>query len=309
MEPNKKKSTISTIATIAVVVGGVFIYNNFMRSKPNEYIAFYSTVKGLQQSSPVMVKGVRVGKIKDVTIQPDGLVKVTLLLKKGMQVPDSTKAMLTSSGLLGDKSITLTLANNTRYLESGDTLLSDVDNSGVSANTQVEPMAETAHYLLYSADTTLRGINALIQNGLLNKFVKPLISFEKSIKKYEGISADLNKDNSIVNGIASANKSSAELANSSKEWKKSLQDIQQSTKGLADKNMQQQLTDIGSNMKKLQASVSDISKEGGSINKMATDKSTYTNATKQLDTANQSMKELQANPPGFSILGKSKKKK
>lgn len=309
MEPNKKKSTISTIATIAVVVGGVFVYNNFMRSEPNEYIAFYSTVKGLQQSSPVMVKGVRVGKIKDVEIQPDGLVKVTLLLKKGMQIPDSTKAMLTSSGLLGDKSITLTLANNTRYLESGDTLLSDIDNSGVSPNTQVAPLAETAHYLLYSADTTLRGINALIQNGLLNKFVKPLVSFEKSIKKYEGISADLNKDNSIVNGIASANKSSAELANSSREWKKSLQDIQQSTKGLADKNMQQQLTDIGSNMKKLQASVSDISKEGGSINKMATDKSTYTNANKQLDTANQSMKELQANPPGFSIFGKSKKKK
>lgn len=309
MESNKKKSVISTIATIAVVVGGVFIYNNFIRSKPNEYIAFYSTVKGLQQSSPVMVKGVRVGKIKDVAIQPDGLVKVTLLLKKDMQIPDSTKALLTSSGLLGDKSITLTLANNTRYLQSGDTLLSDIDNSGVSANTQVEPLAETAHYLLYSADTTLRGINALIQNGLLNKFVKPLVSFEKSIKKYEGISANLNKDNSIVNGIASANKSSAELANTSKEWKKSLQDIQQSTKGLADKNMQQQLTDIGSNVKKLSASVNDLSKETGSVHKMATDKSTYTNATKQLDTANQSMKELQANPPGFSIFGKSKKKK
>lgn len=309
MEPNNKKSTITTVATIAIVVGSLFVYNNFIRSKPNEYIAFYSTVKGLQQSSPVMVKGVRVGKIGEVAIQPDGIVKVTLLLKKGMQIPDSTKAMLTSSGLLGDKSITLTLANNTRYLQSGDTLLSDIDNSGVSANTQVEPMAETAHYLLYSADTTLRGINALIQNGLLNKFVKPLISFEKSIKKYEGISADLNKDNSIVNGIASANKSSTELANSSKGWKNSLQDIQQSTKGLADKNMQQQLTDIGSNMKKLQTSVSNISKEGGSINKIATDKSTYTNATKQLDTANQSMKELQANPPGFSIFGKSKKKK
>ncbi len=309
MEPNNKKSTITTVATIAFVVGCLFVYNNFIRSKPNEYVAFYSTVKGLQQSSPVMVKGVRVGKIGEVAIQPDGIVKVTLLLKKGMQIPDSTKALLTSSGILGDKSITLTLANNTRYLESGDTLLSDIDNSGVSANTQVEPMAETAHYLLYSADTTLRGINALIQNGLLNKFVKPLISFEKSIKKYEGISADLNKDNSIANGIASANKSSTELANSSKGWKNSLQDIQQSTKGLADKNMQQQLTDIGSNMKKLQTSVSNISEEGGSINKMATDKSTYTNATKQLDTANQSMKELQANPPGFSIFGKSKKKK
>jgi len=309
MEPNKKNNTVRTIVTIAIVAAGVFAYNKFLRSKPNEYIAFYTTVKGLQSSSPVMIKGVRVGKIKDVQIQPDGLVKVTLLLHKDMQIPDSTKALLTSSGLLGDKSITLTLANNNRYMEPGDTLVSELDNSEVGASNKVEPIAETIHYLLYSTDTTLRGINVLLQHGLATKFVMPLKSFEKSIKKYEGISADLNKDNSITNGIAAANKSSGELAAKSTGWKKNLQSIQQSSKELADKNMQQQLKDIGGNVKKLSASVNNISKEGGSVNKMATDKSTYTNAAKQLDTANSSMKELKNDPPGFSIFGKSKKKK
>lgn len=309
MESNKKKGNIGTIATIAIVAAGIFAYNKFFRAKPNEYVAFYNTVKGLQSSSPVMVRGVRVGKIKDVQIQPDGLVKVTLLLHSDMQLPDSTKAVLASSGLLGDKSIALVYGNNKNYMQPGDTLISELGNDDVAASNKVEPITETVHYLLYSADTTLRGINVLLQHGLTTKFIMPLKSFEKSIKKYEDISADLNKDNSITNGIASANKSSGELAAKSTGWKKSLQSIQQSSREFADKNMQQQLKDIGGNVKKLSASVNDLSKETGSINKMATDKSTYTNASKQLDTANRSMKELKDNPPGFSIFGKSKKKK
>eukprot|EP01136_Pigoraptor_vietnamica_P027118 Opistho-1_new@83043 len=309
MEPKKKKGNIGIIAAILIVATGVFVYNKFFRAKPNEYIAFYNTVRGLQSSSPVMVKGVRVGKIKDVQIQPDGLVKVTLLLKGDMQLPDSTKAYLASSGLLGDKVIALVFSNSKNYMERGDTLISELGKDDAVVSAKVEPITETVHYLLYSADTTLRGINVLLQHGLSTKFIMPLKSFEKSIKKYEGISADLNKDNSITNGIASAGKSSGELAAKSNDWKKSLQSIQQSTRELADKNMQQQLKDIGGNVKKLSASVNDLSKETGSINKMATDKSTYTNAAKQLDTINSSMKELKDNPPGFSIFGKSKKKK
>ncbi|MBL7684394.1 MAG: MCE family protein [Flavipsychrobacter sp.] len=307
---NKNRGRIGTVTTIALIVAGIVVYNKYLRSKPNEYIAFYNTVKGLQASSPVLIKGVRVGKIKSIEILPDGIVKVTMLLNDELQIPDSSKAMLMSAGVLSDKTISIVLADNDHYMLPGDTLLSEMDNSTMNASAQVAPFTETAKYLLYSTDTTLRDINHQLQNGLMKSFVLPLADFEKSMHKYEGLSASYNsKGDSIAKTINSISNSTANMAKDSRSWGKSISNIQTQTKELADKDMRQQLSSIRSNIKKLNTTVTDVTKPGGDVHKLAIDKATYTSAALQLDTANQSMKELKENPPGFSILGKSKKKK
>ncbi len=309
MEKKQSNSWIGTVIVLAVIVASVWVYYNYFRSQPNEYVTFYNTVKGLQASSPVTIRGVRVGKIKDITIMPDGLVKVHILLHEGITIPDSSKALLTSGGLIADKSITIIEGKTKSYMQPGDTLLSDADNS-MAASMQVTPFMETAKYLLYSADTTLRGINKIIQHGLLYSFIKPLTSFEISIKKYETASADYNKQaESIAETVRSANNSSADMTRNSQSWKQNLQGIDNQTKSLADKDMKASMTSISNNIKSLRSSVSDIAHPDSSIGRMATDKTTYRNASAQLDTANNSMQALKDNPPVFSIFGKSKKKK
>lgn len=309
MGKKQSKSWLSTVIVLAMIVASVWVYNHYFRSEPNEYVTFYNTVKGLQASSPVTIRGVRVGKISAIEIMPDGLVKVHILLQEGITIPDSSKALLTSGGLISDKSITIVEGTGKNHMQPGDTLLSDADNS-MSASAQVTPFMETAKYLLYSADTTLRGINKVIQHGLLYSFVKPLTSFEISIKKYETASAGYNKQaESVAATIHSVNNSSADMANNSKTWKQNLQEIDKQTKSLAYKDMKANMTNIGNNIQNLRNSVANIAHPDSTIGKMATDKTTYNNTTAQLDTANKSMQALKNNPPGFSIFGKSKKKK
>lgn len=77
------------------------------------------------------------------------------------------------------------------------------------------------------------------------------------------------------------------------------------TKKLSDKNFDSILKQSAASFTKL----------GNSINKMVNtdkllkDKSTYINATRQLDTANTSMQELMKDPPGIQLIGGGKKKK
>ena len=64
-----KKQIISVIITVVVACIVWVTYTGFFAAKQNDYVVYYRDVKGLQPSSPVLVRGMRVGKIKDITIE------------------------------------------------------------------------------------------------------------------------------------------------------------------------------------------------------------------------------------------------
>src|SRR3954447_1724163 len=65
--------------------------------------AVFDSVAGLDNKSSVRVAGVRVGKVKDVRLRPDGKAEVELEVDKDVQLHGNAFARVANLGLLGEK--------------------------------------------------------------------------------------------------------------------------------------------------------------------------------------------------------------
>src|SRR5258706_2478742 len=69
--------------------------------------AVFDSVAGLDKKSAVRVAGVRVGKVTDIKLRPDGKAEVTLEIEKDVQLHGNATAKVANLGLLGEKYVEL----------------------------------------------------------------------------------------------------------------------------------------------------------------------------------------------------------
>lgn len=177
----------------------------------------------------------------------------------------------------------------------------------MSVSVQITPYIETAHTVLDATNITLAGVNEMIRKGVFTSMSNTLISFDRQTSKYSKIAADFNKkSDELAVSIGKANKSAANLAAKNGEIKQTLKDAEQSTGELAAKPLKKNLEGLQASLESLQKTIKDASKEN---DKLLTDKKAYNDANTSLKQTKEDMEATMDNPPGFSILGKSKKKK
>jgi phospholipid/cholesterol/gamma-HCH transport system substrate-binding protein len=69
--------------------------------------AIFDSVAGLDNKSPVRVAGVRVGKVADIRLRPDGKAEVTLEVDRDVKLHQNAGAHVANLGLLGEKYVEL----------------------------------------------------------------------------------------------------------------------------------------------------------------------------------------------------------
>ncbi len=295
-----KKGWIINIVIVAILATGYFIARRSGAFKKTiVYYAYYPTVKGLQASSMVQMKGVRIGKISDIDVQPDGMVRVSLAIKKDVRIPQGTVAILTSGGLTGDKSIRLDVGNGPGYMTEGGSFLTLNDSQSKDVSVKVTPYMEIAKSMLRGTDTAIRGLRTLIGSGVINPLEKTVKTLETDMSSYAVKSAQLNaKVGDAAKSINGAEQGAAKLSKSSTGWKGSLKELAEETKP---GNI-----DIKKEVSELQASVKQLSSSFKNYNSSDT---AYTSADRNIKDMNAELKETQKDGYSMSILGKSKKKK
>ena len=106
----KREIKVGLFAVIVLVIGwGVIRYlkGTDVFSSYNVYYAYYDNVGGIQPASAVMIHGVKVGSVLEVTLNEDPTkgVEVTLSVEKRYAVPTDSKAKIFSDGLMGGKAV------------------------------------------------------------------------------------------------------------------------------------------------------------------------------------------------------------
>ena len=95
--------------------------------RTHTYTAHYESVNGLQDAAQVVIRGVKVGQVTGVAINKEnGGVDVTLSVSSDFEIPNDSKAVMFSAGLMGGKAIEIKIGQTTTYLKSGDAILTDV---------------------------------------------------------------------------------------------------------------------------------------------------------------------------------------
>jgi len=164
---------------IMVVVAILVLYFglNFLKGKDffssyNYYYASYENVGGLVVSSPVYVKGFKVGQVEsihyDFTKKQSFVIKVSV--SKDIKLPIGTIVQLYDDGLMGGKAVQLIYApivlTQTMH-EPNDTIASEV---GIGLMAQLSgDLVPKIESIATQADSLIRSVRVLVQNKDLNK--------------------------------------------------------------------------------------------------------------------------------------------
>jgi phospholipid/cholesterol/gamma-HCH transport system substrate-binding protein len=114
----------ATVALVLLAVGSLWLARGGLQPG-YPLFAKFTWGAGLKQGQPILLSGVNVGYVESVDIRGDGLLIVSLRVRKEYHVPVGTTATIEPNGFFGDQLIALhPTIPNVKYYQPGDTVLS-----------------------------------------------------------------------------------------------------------------------------------------------------------------------------------------
>jgi phospholipid/cholesterol/gamma-HCH transport system substrate-binding protein len=107
---------LGTLAYLALQVGGIEGEGN----GGLELSAEFSEIGGLKERAPVVVSGVRVGRVQRIELTPDLRAVVHLDVGAKYRLPTDSSAAIRTEGLLGQQFVALEPGAEDALLKSGD---------------------------------------------------------------------------------------------------------------------------------------------------------------------------------------------
>ena len=108
---------IVALAILSLSLGKVSIW------PPPGYTLFasFDNISGLKTGDQVQLDGVQIGKIMDIGLK-DYRARVAMRIKEGVQIDEGAIASCKTSGLIGDKYLSIELGPSDHILSTGDTI-------------------------------------------------------------------------------------------------------------------------------------------------------------------------------------------
>jgi phospholipid/cholesterol/gamma-HCH transport system substrate-binding protein len=118
----------TVMGAVVLVVAALFLVFAYKTSQLRtvsgyEVRADFSRIDGIRQGSDVRISGVKVGTVLAEDLDPKTfLARIRMSVDPAIQLPEDTVAQVTSSGLLGDKYMSLTPGGSDKNIPPGGTI-------------------------------------------------------------------------------------------------------------------------------------------------------------------------------------------
>jgi phospholipid/cholesterol/gamma-HCH transport system substrate-binding protein len=308
-----KIGALTTIAIAVLILGYSFLKGNDIFSGSNKFYAVYKSVDGLTVSKPVLVNGFPIGHISKMQLGEDGRTTVEFKIKTEYNVPVNTLAKLVSTDLLGSKAIVFLLGDSKQYAENKDTLRADIQGSLAES---LQPIQTKAENLMTKLDSSLAAINKILNPNFQHNVDRSFTSIANSLQTLESttkkIDALVGTQTGHINGIlANAEGVSSNLKVTTAGLNDVTANFQKFSGDLANGNIKQTLDNANKAVADLQATISNINSNKGSLGLLLNDDKLYKNLQETSYNMNELFIDLKANPKRyvhFSVFGGGNKK-
>ena len=122
MRGNVIETVMGAVVLVAAALFLVFAYKTSQLRTVSGYevTADFARIDGIHQGSDVRISGVKVGTVLAEDLDPKTfLATIRMSVDPAIQLPDDTVAAVTSSGLLGDKYMSLTPGGSDKNIPAG----------------------------------------------------------------------------------------------------------------------------------------------------------------------------------------------
>jgi phospholipid/cholesterol/gamma-HCH transport system substrate-binding protein len=123
------RNAVETVmGAVVLVVAAVFLFFAYTTSQVRavsgyELTANFDRVEGLRDGGDVRISGIKVGSIISQTLDPKDFVAIVKMsIDPAVKIPVDSVATITSSGLLGDKYLSIVPGAEDEFIKPGGTI-------------------------------------------------------------------------------------------------------------------------------------------------------------------------------------------
>lgn len=285
---------------VILTLVGLFFVVNFLRGRDifnsqATYYAVYDNVEGLASSSPVYLRGLKIGMVQNIRYDAsnDNFI-VEFEVKSEYSIPTNSTVELYSSDLLGGKAIKINLGTDNISAKNHDTLKGVVaPDMLASLMGSVSPLAEQLKSVMENLNTTLAGINAVLDTNGQANISKALANLNKTLENAKGITGNLNALSPEISEIvANFNKLAQSLEQSSGNITASLENVENITGQLSE-------ADIKATIESLKTLVEKLQDPNGSVGKLLSTDAMHNSVDSLVNNINNFVEKMTENPKKF----------
>src|SRR5690554_1587871 len=287
------------VVFLLFVLGLNFLKGNSMFSKDIEFHTFYDNVQGLQVSADVQINGVSIGKVKEIELQDDKTIKVVFNITKGVRLPNSSVAKLTSNDLLtGSKIISIEFEeDNGTSAEPG--FMVGVESEGIldDLSNSVSPLVATVQSTLASLDTVLNSVNDLINENTINHVNQSFAHLENTMAELQQFSVVLNEQSqNLSNSMTHIESVTGNLADNNSSIATTLQNLEGFSNQLTETDLKKTLNPLESASVELDGLMQKVNSNQGTLGKLIHDDEVYNNLNGALHSIEGMIQEIKSKP-------------
>jgi len=283
------------------------------------YYGVYNRIDGLQETSPVLLNGFKIGIVENINlmegIQPKILVQFAL--DKDVKLPSSTIAQIYSSDLMGSKAIRLIPSASTTYHKSGDTLNTSIEGDlKEQVSMQVLPLKKKAEALMADMQEAIEMIKLIFNENTRENLATSISNIKQTVDNLESATGTIdtimrNQKGRVEHIIVNAESISSNLKSKNAQLSNIINNFSSISDTLAKTSFSSTIAETNNALKSFNSVMNRISNGEGSLGLLIKNDSLYNNldsAAKHLDLL---IKDVNKNPNRyvhFSVFSKKDNK-
>lgn len=309
------------VVSITMLIWGINILQGSNVFKPEQsFVAMYSQVNGLVETNPVLINGVKVGQVEEISINENSQrsISVVFTIDNNIKIPKNTIARIYSADLMGSKSIALIIGDALDYASTGDTLTSEIQATlQEEVNKQVAPLKKKTEDLISSIDTLITAIRSVLNEKTRENLQGSFDRIGLIIKNIEHTSfsvdtlvqTEQNKLKRIVSNLESI---TFNVRNSNEQISNIIKNFSSISDSLAKVNIARTISNTDKALYDASQILEKINKGEGTIGQLVNNESLYNKLDSTAKDLDALLIDLKANPKRYvhlSLFGKNPDKK
>lgn len=292
--------------TIIILFWGL----NFLKGKnflqPEKiYFASYEKIGGLMVSSPVTIKGFKVGDVREIKLYENDFSKVLVrfvINYPDLEIPTGSIARIYSTDLMGTKGIEIVLTDSSTIHSYSDTLRGSIEGDlKDQVNTQMLPLKRKAEDLMASMDSVLVSLYLVFGQENRSNLAQSFEIVTQTLKNFEETSVFLDTFVKSESGrlsfiMSNLDSLSGSLITRTEEFKRTIFNLEQFTDTLNKIPLRNAVKKFSLVLEDVSQLITRVNSGEGSLGKLIMDDSLYNSIETVSYSLNKLLEDVRQNP-------------
>ena len=239
---------------------------------------------GVRKGDPVQMRGVNIGRVQGFNIVPGG-VAVRLEMNGEYEVPEDSRIVLRSNGLLGGMVAEVVPGNSQQALDNGDVI------PGVSGGTDV---FATANQVGTRADSVLQRAQALLAPGTVDAIGTSATELQTLLAELRTLAAEQRGELAGLSSSLRRSASGVERATTGPELARAVARVDSLTLRL-----DATTATLGRASSSLETVLGRLERGEGTLGRLSQDEALYNNLNSAAANVNQLAEDIRQNPKRY----------